>query len=362
MAEELEAAQKALRRMDYDSPSESEDEKSQVNPFAGHMPTSSVRQRGRSVPSHHSLEPSSFDPFAPATTSNIDIQMQSTAQSSQRPPNNSLFDDISVDQHRSSDDYTKATSSRVPGAAGYLEMETEPPRNIQVPTGMTDEPIRTSSGLQLTHRRSPTAKRPPPSFERDANNPHLQHSFRNAQKDYFEVENGYYGRKADSNRGTHSMPMVQARRFLSYVRIWMVISAVFLMAATGVLFHSFGHAEAVSADGTVIQQAKTDHQRSVSTATDTSNQVPDQIILIPMDNISEIAQQQQQQQQLLQQESPNRKLSSRHNKQPEEHGIRHVLHDARQEFETWVAEHGKQYHSKHEKEHRFNVWRQNHHR
>jgi hypothetical protein len=246
----------------------------------------------------------------------------------------------------------------IPGAAGYLEMEEEPPREEPTPLEIDNEPIKTSSGLLLTHRRSPTSKKQPPR-PLDSN-PHI--TFRNAQKDYFEVETGRFGWKSSSSSsprgGRHSMPMVQARRLLSYAKIWMVISLVLLMAATGVLVHSFGHAS--TADDNASLQANSDYtQRSDNAGNgDMMVEVPEQIILVPMENISELSQQKRQQ------EAPSLQLGGFYNKHPKEehHGARRVLMELRDEFDSWAQQHGKKYHSDHEKDHRFNIWSQNHHR
>jgi len=44
----------------------------------------------------------------------------------------------------------------------------------------------------------------------------------------------------------------------------------------------------------------------------------------------------------------------------EQHEHPGVLHALRKEFDTWMSKHGKQYRSKKEEDHRFNVWRTNH--
>jgi hypothetical protein len=364
MAEkQLEAAQKALRRTDYDSFSDEDEEfgseTSTSNSFLPSSATtsstsSSIRQRGRPIQHHPLLEAAtnnSFDPYGPSQSSNLAIRTEhSNPPNARFPPNKSLFDD------HASQDETRATSSLIPGAAGYLEMEEEPPREDPTPLEIDNEPIKTSSGLLLTHRRSPTSKKQPPR-PLDSN-PHS--AFRNAQKDYFEVETGRFGWNFSSSPrgGRHSMPMVQARRLLSYVKIWMVISLVLLMAATGVLFHSFGHAS-TAVDNASMQANSDSAQRSDSAGNGNMMvEVPEQIILVPMENISELSEQRRQQ------EAPSLQLGGFYNKHSKEehHGARRVLIELRDEFESWAQQHGKKYHSDHEKDHRFNVWSQNHHR
>jgi hypothetical protein len=368
MAEKLlEARQKALRRTDYDSLSEEEEDRSDLNNFTASSSTSSssMRQRGRPVPSHHPLTPS-FDPYAPpSSSSNVVTHTQAN------PPRNSLFDDSSFELPPiSDDDNTKATSSLIPGAAGFLEMEEEPPRKtIPTPLNVSDnEPIKTSSGLLLTHRRSPTNKKKPPrpsEFDDVPTHTHLRGgAYRNAQKDYFEVENGYWNSKPPHQK--NSMGMVQAKRFMSYVKIWVIISAVLLIAATGVLLHSFGHSKQTVEDLSVSQVNSDAQQRSVASMNSANNgEVPAQIILVPMENISELSDNQKQKHR-RQQEIPSAQLGfhNKHEKQHsnEQHGVHRVLLELQDEFESWMVQHGKKYHSKDEKKHRFNIWTQNHHR
>ena len=183
----------------------------------------------------------------------------------------------------------------------YLEMEEEPPRHIsQSRNSPTEEAIRTSSGLLLTHRRpSPTARRPSsnhgwssesttPQINTifDKSDPHTRDgkNFRKAQREYFEVEHGFMGflsatktSTSDYNGKPHSMQMLQARRFLSYVRIWMVISAIFLLFGTSALLHSFGHSEPVNveskASGTASAETSNGGTASVSSAVLNAQQI-----------------------------------------------------------------------------------------
>ncbi len=52
-------------------------------------------------------------------------------------------------------------------------------------------------------------------------------------------------------------------------------------------------------------------------------------------------------------------LGGKH-RQLDEHESPGVLHALRKEFDTWMSKHGKQYGTKKEEDHRFNVWRTNH--
>ena len=345
MAEEqLEAKQRALRRTDYDSLSDGEEDSNALTNFpdSSPAPSSQIRQRGRPVP-NQPQPTSTFDPYAPANIAN-----NTSFQLHTNPPQNSLMDDISVEMSPIEDE-RRASSSGIPGAAGYLEMDGSPPRESHpTPINMLEnEPITTSSGLMLTHRRSPANTPNPAIFDNG--------TFRNVQKDYFEVENNYFNSKSPYER-KNTMVMVQVRRFMSYVKIWVAISAIFLLAATGVFLHSFGHSNK-SGD----TQVKSDAQQQ-DTAAYTVYQAnePQQIILRPMENISELAKGEKQHRH-IQEETPSMLLSF-HHKQQQQHGVGHVILNLRDEFESWVQHHGKTYHSHEEKEHRFSIWTQNHHR
>ena len=400
----MEAAQKARRSTDYDS-EDDDGERSEIGLLTGSISSSSnLHQRSQPTGSHplsSSMISSSFDPYASTPTQSPGVLSPSQEDYPPSHRDNSLFDDGSVHtvdtENQNNNYHTNHTTSSIPGAAGYLEMEEEPPRRIL----SENEPITTSSGLLLTHRRhSPTAaaaRRHPPTTTGSSTTPpahspqnHMKtvfdksdplarnsnSGFRTIRKDYFEVEHGFHGWKAaqepdfhgNSPRRHHSMPMLQARRFLSYVRIWMVISAVFLMLATGVLFHSFGHTETA---GSLVVKSGSNTDATVNVASGVASNLGrgmNQIILVPMEGISERQQfvGQQQQQQLYYQVPSGQIGYHTHYYQSQgqqhQHGVRRVLLELRQEFEDWVVHHKKQYHSEEEKERRFQVWSDNHHR
>jgi hypothetical protein len=250
------------RRADFESLSDTtgERETDTVNQFA---PLTAIRQRQRGDSSTGSTSSiHAYDPYSPKTAPSLPIHKQYIATE------NSLFDDSSVD-------VLPVSSETVPGVAGYLEMEEEPPRDRIPPiAGGAEEPIQTSSGLLLTHRRTPTAvrkPRPQPASDDDDKKQSNVHFFRvpnafrpataataSQQRDYFEVENGWVSRgHSHSPNGTHSMAMLQARRLMSFVRLWMIVIFILLFAATGVLVHSFQHDE-----NEIVQQNESVQQNS----------------------------------------------------------------------------------------------------
>lgn len=443
-ARELEAAQSALRKPDYDDDS-SEDEGEMIILSTGSISASPERRIMTQTEEESTMIVPSpgFDPYAPTT-----------AQSSNT---SSLMDDVSVHtvdtieqpQHHE----PTARTSLVPGGAGYLEMEEAVPSRRYYNEDDQTAPITTSSGLVLTHRKQQNHSPSPGPSHYGTQNPERTYpiggggggplkgstfsslgaapgattttvqqrngmqtvfdksdplgrqengqpsTFYSKQRQFFEVEHGFSAWKSamnedgnDKNR-RHSMPMLQARRLLSYVRIWMVLSAVFLIVATGVMMHAFGHHSNNSA---TLEEGKANQNNngggSVAAGTAASfntngvNQQQyvvggttvtggsQQIILVPMQDVSDASkrqqllyQQQQQQQQfrgykVASQQQQQQQQQIPFQQQSQQHGVRRALHELRQEFEDWAHHHGKQYRSTEEKEHRFHVWTENHRR
>jgi hypothetical protein len=313
-----------------------------------------------------------------------------------------------------------------PGTAGFLEMEEEPPREVyetnignnnnNSTTAFGGESIKTDSGLVLTHRKTNTNTNPSPSpyrnnNQQNGNGDQHQDVFRDTQHNYFEVENGIFRgwnkgnpnfrhRKEGSNyfagssarmmpgsgNGKHSMVMVQVRRLMSYVKIWVVLCLVVLLAMTGVFFHSTRLQEDYKTSVTKTDTTSTNSLSSLQSnanananaiAQSSSYTAPDKILLLPLtDTSAQLASfLQQQQYQNIQHNHHRRLQSPQEAVQPKllgSHGAsngsdnnassHHFLRDLRQEFENWAHLHGKTYHTEDEKQHRFSVWSQNHRR
>eukprot|EP00934_Nitzschia_sp_Nitz4_P000302 Nitzschia sp. Nitz4//scaffold182_size44100//5925//8284//NITZ4_007246-RA/size44100-snap-gene-0.0-mRNA-1//1//CDS//3329539541//302//frame0 len=327
-ARSMEDAQRALRPgNDYDSEDEEERMIEDVTPLS--MDEDDDTPIVSSTGSSQEDDASSFDPYSPTRPP---IRPTSTVATEREY---SLADDASVmpdvENHRQ--------PLPVPGGAGYLEMEHVPPRDY--------EPIQTSSGLMLTHRRAAVA----PSVRSEPQHPRINTVFDKSDplkrpagsgpRDAFELDFGWN----TPPRRRHSMAGLQARRMLSYVQIWMIASAFLLMFATVVLFHALG---------------------SHSSPTQEQSQPPlaESILLVPMEGISDL--------QNIQLDNPERQRNLYGMAQPEplqatQHHTNHNQHQHThssllEEFEAWVTHHGKNYHSHDEKQHRFNIWTQNHHR
>ena len=399
MAEQrMEAIQSARRKPDYDpfSDDEEHDEENDViNDFATTAKTPSMLESP-----HH---PSAF--FDPLFNESKPIHKQSTDLPVGLSTGKSLLDevdDVSFELtpmfSRISDVAAGHNQNKPAGIAGYLEIEEEPPRGmVESPSPARplsggpsdDEPIRTSSGLLLTHRRTPTTSRErPPVYKQFAMNETTvddhDNKKRNAPFLRIPQSSGFGGWPSSSpslaghshylpsgggsiGGGRHSMAVVQAKRFMSYVRLWVILSFVLLLVATGVLIHSFHHSNDDSTPENSSQQLK--QQSGQVSSTSQIENIPEQIILVPIENISEWVSAQQQQHQQQQQpimqlghDMHNHHFDNALRRHDESHGGRRVLLELRQEFEYWVQDHGKKYHSGHEKEHRFNIWAQNHQR
>ena len=303
----------------------------------------------------------------------------------------------------------EAQKFKTAGVAGYLEIEEEPPRIMvespfsRLPAGDGpinidgEEPIKTSSGLLLTHRRTPTSSssktrqssyKQYPVHAHGDDNDHDNKKHRSngpflripqspgfsgwsssspslAGSSHFFT--GYGSSFGGGGGGRHSMAVVQAKRFMSYVRLWVVLSFVLLMVATGVLVHSFHHDNNDTADPAASSGQKLQQQSGQVITSDQVQEAQEQIILVPIENISEWASVQQQKQReqpmmRLGYEVQNRHLDDNSVQFDGPHGGRRVLTELRQEFESWVQDHSKEYHSANEKERRFSIWTHNHQR
>jgi len=262
--------------------------------------------------------------------------------------------------------------SFTPGIAGLLEMEPEPSRSTarvdqhqhQQTFASPYDPIRTSSGLLLTHRRTPNEFKPQQrpvretlfqdhndddEKKRDHGNtsyfgrsPAVHRRPVYSSNERFEVENPW----SAHHHGSTGAFLVQAKRILSAARLGVIVSAVALFLGTAVLMHSMRQETASSSasssssmiDANQQQQQGSQSFRVVTMGEDSGNSGtgPDRIILVPFPETTEHSQQGRQ--------------------------THRVLTELRNEFESWVQHHGKVYHSQTEKDDRFNVWSENHQR
>ena len=261
---------------------------------------------------------SSFDPYNPENDKR-DIAKQS------------LIDE--ADDLSESEPFVSPVKNwRTPGVAGFLEMEEEPSREIhsQVATPSPYSPLKTSSGLLLTHRKgNPSAST---SKNRDRYDdveekkklssgsssfaPLRSPGIRRAALQSVEVENPW-SVKEDPFQA-------QIMRMLSYTRLGVLLSAVALIVGSSTILHHW-----TSGTGKASGSSPNNMDQQALSLDEDSG---DQIILVPMS-----ADQQQQ-------------LDQQH---------RHLL-DMRSEFDEWVLAYGKVYADEFERERRYQVWLNNH--
>lgn len=269
---------------------------------------------------------SSYDPFSP-----------------ERPPlpiQSSLLDTLSEDEHS----VVELSSSVIPGGAGFLEMEPEPLR-------VTNEPIKTTSGLFLTHRRTPESNYLPNNSSRK--------TFK-ALNVVDSVDGSYFRSNSLFGAGSMKRPhhddaysssgslniMWNMKQLLSYARMWVLVSAAVLFVGLMVVYNH------MHMDGKAVAQPKASMPSSATQKASGLEPTPIFLLPLPQGGLSQLVQQQEQ--------PPARTMvlprQSSHNSH------RHLLAELRGQFEDWVVKHGKMYRSHHEKEHRFSVWVDNHHK
>lgn len=272
--------------------------------------------------------------------------------------------------------------------AGFLELEEEP-RDEEDLLGLSpqedtssQQQVKTSSGLFLTHRQqAPSNNNMPrsrPTYRYDGNN-HTTNNTSFMSGEALEVESGGYMYGASSSHVNYNSnaplpPALQtAKRLLSYVRLWNAAFCIFLIIGTGVVLHSIRHeqqsntasesAESVKypaaaaamkeSSSAAIVDSSNQEQQVNARMMNTQNQVKEQIILRPL-----LVNATQQHRRMMEVAQPQAPLEQ----QQHEHGIRASLHELRLEFEEWIATHSKVYSSEDEKELRFQIWHDNHHK
>jgi Papain family cysteine protease/Cathepsin propeptide inhibitor domain (I29) len=318
-----------------------------MNPFATSQGTSPIHRTSSLRSSDRS---SSFSPYEP--TDRITFPSSGTDAVPNRPLNSLLDgpDTVAVEETQVRMTLNTATS----GTAGFLEMEEEPSRYTRqteaervleeqedlIDFTTADEAIQTTSGLLLTHRRSYAEKKAEQRASRRGPGS-FPASYRPSAT-RFEVESSPWGLGGDPyGFGRTPSAMMQAKRLLSFAKLWVIFFCVVLVIGTGVLVHTFRRG--------IETQKSSSNQNSMVTI---DEEPPKQILLLPLNNASELARQQREieaQQQQQQQHQGGRKLLSH-------------LSDLRGEFEEWIVKHNKVYSSHEEKEHRFGIWKQNHFR
>jgi Cathepsin propeptide inhibitor domain (I29) len=315
-----------------------------------------------------------------------------------------------LDNSDDDDTVTTTTTRIVPGSAGFLEMEDEPPRTPLVSSaapqldqrsaaaGMYD-PIQTSSGLLLTHRRVPTA--PIVSGQQRSIRSQLElegTTSKNTRHTGFD--NGHGHPTLPSYAYPRLPPTLPLRSFssfptplLRYVRLGVVLSALVLFAGTAVLLH---HALSGNKSASVLDKDQQQQQQpSGNQALDERDGLqfdadveliplsedgdfPDRIILLPLPEYGMPGNQKHRRLEPLRatQNDPNRLVGVQafpHENEPPTKQIQQAEHAfllpleqplaaLKAEFEAWKKRHNKTYHSEQEHHRRFTIWSENHHK
>jgi C1A family cysteine protease len=305
------------------------------------------------------------------------------------------------------------------GTAGLLEMEDPDqideedevlfdsvgtavgyPPGVAASASPPEEPLRTDSGLLLTHRKSlavgesvggTVRSRHPLSasggtfapaygargteLEHDGGLPWYPHhrSSQSGSDPYgpprlsssFFVGRAGWGPPSPGGRSAGFKLLLQ--RWLSFARLWVVASAALLFLGMTVVVRHVGHESKASSSSSSSVESQiamgggtsggfrvvSISQFDGSYDSDAGNQYPDRLILLPL---------------------PEGSLSHRHHaglsqhSQSHHHQHRHLLPSHHEDdelhdlFVQWKATHGKQYSSHHEHLERFHIWKSNHRR
>ena len=349
------------------------------------------------------MSPTFDDPMATPTAVETGISNSSSTPSQQQQtqsqrPLHSMLDDADEEEDPSSrmglvlPDVRMTQNTTTGGMAGFLEMEAEPTRRpvLQqqrqhvhqqaqqiledqedlIDFTQADEPIQTSSGLYLTHRRSSAENRAKSNYANNNTRGHSEFpaSYR-PSPNRFEVEQtNIWGSSSTSHMyggfgGKAPASLTQARRMLSMAKLWVLFAACVLLLGTAVLVHAFRHEDA----GVTKQQKQQQQDNQIISTTEQEGDAPQQILLLPLNNAAELARQQREfeEAERTTEQRGNRRLLShtpQQQQQQQQQQHHHFGDGLRQEFEDWITKHEKVYASMEEKEHRFGIWRNNHFR
>lgn len=267
---------------------------------------------------------------------------------------------------------------RPPQHYSYLEMEDppmmephlNPPNRLyggdQDLLGIGQEPSRTSSGLLLTHRQ-PVPRVPPQVAQHDNDDKKRHASMR--INGSLETDWGYATSSRDpyAHKDPTSAMLLTARRLLSFARVYIVLFVVVLTIGTLSIVHSSTHERNADTASQIVmsreKQLDSTHLplQAEAAATEATEEEPIQIILVPIENVSQLKEMQLEEPPKLSITHHNSKHHGSHHPDGFVDGATRALKTLRDEFEEWIEEHEKSYASHEEKEDRFHIWSQNHH-
>jgi hypothetical protein len=314
----------------------------------GEVATTSHESNPRSPPSVDNRRPhwSTYDPYNPAAA---------TAPPATRKSTNLLDEEEQQEESVALDHELEAflemeeLGAASPVAKPFQQQQT-PPRQHDAPaTPSSYEPITTSSGLLLTHRRTTpasTRKDRHASQSPALKNPNEHYMSplpRNLHRQGLEVEgaSAHYYQSHPSNTPN---PWLLLRRRASLVWIWLALSGVIFMLGTAILWHHVSVADGADfATTTSINNNVAGVAPDEQVAEAQQQDYGDRIVLLPMEMPAYNPQQQQQQQQQF--DYPHRRLS-----------------EWQEAFDAWAQRHGKTYATEEERQHRLQVYMDNHQR
>lgn len=265
----------------------------------------------------------------------LEESKESSSNPNTAPQRGSLLD--TVQEEDEEDTLTKAATTTRTGGAGFLEMEEveiERPRSSSgqrssvqnLPQTQQQTPIKTTSGLLLTHRSSPLPTKrhytPQPPQRRDPQR--------------FEMDH-------DDYKKSQGLPLIsQAKGILTIARLGIVLWAMAIVAGTMVVVSHVKHERKVKQQ----EQQNNNNQEQQSkveiislTPEFNPQEIPDQIILRPFPHHGPRRLGQTTSQKV---QAPKAKLAS--------------PVSLWQEFEEWAVTHNKKYHNQEEKKRRFHIW------
>jgi Cathepsin propeptide inhibitor domain (I29) len=328
----------------------------------------------------------SFDPYASSAAlrreeprqSLLDVSAESSASSMM--DNEDDDDDMMLMMTTQQQQITPIKNTLlVPGSAGYLELEEDPSSSGRGGDDDFEDPIRTESGLLLTHRR-PVATAVTAVNSNQSYRSNTQTT--TTQRGPMDIEPAHHYRSGDKR--SHLLPTT-ARRIatggtssylfqppfhsvLRYAKLSVACSALILLFGTTVLWHHSTPSAATGSGSVEYKQQTEEYTDLVSLGGgDGGGEViqliplspnEDTIVLLPLpEDHGQKPRRRLQGNELVgigfQQDAPKPSETLLH---------RHLLNELRNQFQHWMVQHDKLYHSESETARRFSIWQHNRHR
>ena len=319
---------------------------------------------------------------------NIIFQNFSTVSKPQHLPSSSLpsiMNDslISNEMHHSSDLLYDDLEKEVNTISSPSPMNPHVNLDLSQDGDLIDlgtEPVRTSSGLYLTHRKTPNGPRISPRLQsqnssfssKEPTHPnrslhpgerpipnHLHHERNHRRISQNNPESPLKKTLAPKTHGS-SIPYAMSidREGESHIhqrlRSWVVIFIVFVLVATIIAVQSIWSSHSSTSSNANAPQIQDSNTRS---------SVTNSMIQLSIDQ-SDIAATkiQEEKSNVVEATPPLESLHNAFRKDETEGAVHRNLRRLRVEFEDWVLHHSKSYDNQGEKDSRFHIWMENHHK